>query len=185
MRSRDNIAALTWAGPRATLKNMKTTRKVVVIAASLALFSSAAHAGPPVVVHVASPDTIRIAQRGTASAAVKVTIDKGYHVQAHPASADYLIATELTFKPLRGIKAGKLAYPVGAAYSLQGSDEKLSTYNGEISIQVPLRASDSVRPGDYTLEGSLRFQACDDKACFAPATLSVSVPVHVDKRRRK
>jgi thiol:disulfide interchange protein DsbD len=164
---------------------MKNTLKIAVLAASLALFQNTAHAAPPVVVHVTSPDTVRIAQRGTASAAVKVSIDKGYHVQAHPASADYLIATELTFKPLRGIKAGKLAYPAGAAYSLQGNDEKLSTYNGEISIQVPLRASDSVRPGDYTLEGSLRFQACDDKSCFAPATLPVSIAVHVDKRRRK
>ena len=95
------------------------------------------------------------------------------------------IEVELTFKPLRGIKPGKPAYPAGAVYSLQGSDEKLSTYSGGITIQLPLRVSDTVRPGDYTLEGSLRFQACDDKACFAPANLPVSIAVHVDKRRRK
>lgn len=164
---------------------MTKALRIAASAAGLVLFLNTAHAAPPVVVHVASPDTIRIAQRGAASAVVKVSIDPGYHVQAHPASADYLIATELTLKPLRGIKAGKPVYPAGASYSLAGSDEKLSTYSGGIAIKVPLRASDSVRPGDYTLEGSLRFQACDDKACFAPANLPVSIAVHVDKRRRK
>ena len=161
---------------------MKTILGSAALAAGLILLAASASAAPPVVVHVAGPDTLQLAQRGSGSALVKITIDKGYHVQAHPASADYLIATELTFKRLRGVRAGKLVYPAGTAYSLQGSDEKLSTYSGELVIQVPLRVTDEVRPGDYTLKGSLRFQACDDKSCFAPANLPVSLPVHVARR---
>ena len=135
-------------------------------------------------VHVSAPDTLVISQRGKGVAHVKLVIDTGYHVQANPASADYLIATTLQLKVPRGLKASKPVYPKGTPYSLEGTTEKLSTYEGAVDVGLPLRATDEARPGAYTLHGTLRAQACDAKACYAPADFSVDIVVRVEKRKR-
>lgn len=159
--------------------------RLISAASALALVLAApVLAAAPVVVHVSVPDTLVIAQRGKGTAHVKLAIDAGYHVQANPASADYLIPTALKLKAPRGLKVSRAVYPKGTPYSLEGTTEKLSTYEGSVEVNVPLRATDEARPGSYTLHGTLRAQACDARACYAPADFPVDIVVRVEKRQR-
>jgi hypothetical protein len=121
-------------------------------------------------------------ERGKADTAhVTVTVQPGFHVQANPASDEYLIPTTLTVTASRGITAGKLLYPKGKEHKLQGSEDKMSTYAGTFEIAVPLKAARTATFGPRKLRAALRFQACDDKACFAPTSIPVEIEVQVVK----
>ena len=56
---------------------------------------------------------------------------------------------------------------------------ELLTYEDTFEIIIPLKASESAQPGDWVLQGSLRYQACDARSCLFPASVSVSLPVRV------
>jgi hypothetical protein len=80
------------------------------------------------------------------------------------------------------IVLGKIEYPVGEDASFPFSpDEKLSVYSGDFTITVAVHPMQSVVPGKYEMHGVLRYQACDNAACFPPKTLPVSFEVKVVK----
>ncbi len=134
---------------------------------------------PDELVTVSSPALVIVAQGGGGQARVSVTVADGFHVQANPASADFLIPLRLQLRAKGGVRATIPVYPPGEPYRLEGMPNELMTYNGSIEIVVHLTAGDSAQPGDRTLRGVLRYQACDDRSCRIPASVPVSVPVRV------
>ena len=154
-----------------------------LIPAALAAFCGPASAGitsmGEKVVSVHPVPAVSI-ERGKADTAhVTVVVQAGYHVQANPASDAYLIPTTLKATATRGITAGKSIYPKGKEHKLQGSEDKMSTYEGTFEIAVPLKAARTATYGSRKLKAALRFQACDDKACFAPTSIPVEIDVQV------
>jgi hypothetical protein len=101
-------------------------------------------------------------------------VDEGFHVNSHTPSSDLLIATGLKLDAVDGVKVLDVAYPKGSAFHLpQGGGEMLDVYQGE--FRVVLRVV--VPKGQNTLTGGLRYQACDNTACFPARTLPVTVAV--------
>ena len=49
--------------------------------------------------------------------------------------------------------------------------EALDVYSGPFTVRLPLEAV----KGDHTLTGTLRYQACDNAACYPPKSLPVEV----------
>ena len=58
-----------------------------------------------------SPEEVTVEPGETADARVRLTIDKGFHVNANPPSFSYLKATELEVKPDAGISIDFTKYP--------------------------------------------------------------------------
>src|SRR5439155_1777824 len=54
---------------------------------------------------------VRIAPGGAARARVRIAIAHGWHIDANPASPDYMIATAVTLAPAGGVSAGVPRYP--------------------------------------------------------------------------
>ncbi|HWB33387.1 MAG TPA: protein-disulfide reductase DsbD N-terminal domain-containing protein [Acidobacteriaceae bacterium] len=97
----------------------------------------------------------------------------GYHVNSHKPTESFLIPTALTLKPSTGVKAGEPIYPAGSTYSFAfDPKEKLSVYAGDFVVKIPVTAS----PGGRVMDGELRYQACNNAACFPPRTLTIKVP---------
>jgi hypothetical protein len=107
---------------------------------------------------------------------VAVDIDSPYHIQANPSKEGY-IATELELGPLKGFKLDKVVYPKAKESVISG--ERLPVYEGKISIKAEVTADKSVKPGKYTLPISLKYQGCDQKACFPPTTLTAKTTVAI------
>ena len=59
--------------------------------------------------------------------------------------------------------------------------EKLSVYSGEFTLAVVVRPLVHVVPGKYMLHGQLKYQACDNAACYPPKQLPVEFEVKVVK----
>jgi hypothetical protein len=77
-----------------------------------------------------------------------------------------------------GVKVAGEEYQKGSAFRLSvgsaaGSGETLDVYRDEFRVSVRVVAP----KGASTLTGLLRYQACDNAACFPPKTLPVSVAV--------
>jgi hypothetical protein len=145
------------------------------LAAALAL------AGPPVPVTVRAEE-VRVAAGGTAEARVAVRIRPGFHVQANPAAEEFLVPLTLDLAEGLPVRVGRPVYPPGRPHRLRGAARDLLTYQGEVTVRVPLRVErDGARGRDeaVVLHGSVRYQACDDRVCLKPSTAALRLAVRV------
>jgi Disulphide bond corrector protein DsbC len=109
-------------------------------------------------------------------------IPGGYHINSNAPKSEFLIPTALKMDLPTDIVLGKIEYPAGEDRSFPFSpDEKLSVYSGDFTIAVAVHPLASVVPGKYQMRGVLRYQACDNSACYPPKNLPVSFEVRVLK----
>lgn len=134
---------------------------------------------PPADVVRAETSNVDIKAGGSAEASMKLTIASGYHINANPPSFSYLKATELQIEPNEGITPGKPVYPASVTRKFAFSKDPLAVYEGEATIKLPINAASNAKPGEQTLKGKLRIQACDEEACYPPRTIETSIPVTI------
>ncbi|MGA8620477.1 MAG: protein-disulfide reductase DsbD domain-containing protein [Candidatus Sulfotelmatobacter sp.] len=109
-------------------------------------------------------------------------VPPGYHINSNMPKSEFLIPTALKMELPTDIILGKIEYPAGADMTFPFSpDEQLSVYSGDFTIAVGVHPMRSVVPGKYLMHGVLRYQACDNAACYPPKTLPVSFEVKVVK----
>jgi hypothetical protein len=96
----------------------------------------------------------------------------GFHVNSHTPKSELLIPTQITLQPAVGVKAEAVEYPAGTSYSFSfDPSEKLDVYSGAFTVKLPVVAV----AGTHTVDGTLRYQACDHAACYPPKSLPVQV----------
>jgi hypothetical protein len=109
-------------------------------------------------------------------ATIKLKIAPPFHVNANPPSEKNLIPTELEFAAQNGISLEKAIYPPGELKKFAFSEKPLAVYEGEIEIRLLLKTI-AAADGVQTLNGTLRFQPCDDEVCYRPQTVKIALPV--------
>lgn len=134
---------------------------------------------PAALVSIGPIEPLSVAAGDRVAIRVPVRVADGYHVQANPAAGEFLIPLEVTLGGAEGVVPGAPGYPPGHRYRLQGMEDDLLTYEGEVVLSVPVDVDEAARPGARTLEGAVRYQACDRKRCFAPATVGFDVAVEI------
>jgi uncharacterized protein YyaL (SSP411 family) len=118
---------------------------------------------------------VRAAARGAShpdrdEITVTLVIDPGYHVNANPASADYLIPTVVI---VPGAPDAEMSYPAGLAFKPRFSPEGISVYEGSVQINARLP-----KGGLASIAGTplrIEVQACTEQICLPPATFTTSV----------
>ena len=98
---------------------------------------------------------------------VTVVIDPGYHVNANPATFDYLIPTTLS---VEGVPDLRIEYPAATFFKPQFAPDGLKVYEGRIALIGSAPKGTLVQRSSTT--AALRVQACNDETCLPPATLS-------------
>lgn len=134
-------------------------------------------ASPPIVDVKVAPVTL--AAGGVTEARITLVVADGYHIQANPASGEFLIPLRLDLRGRGGVRVGKPGYPRGRPYRLPGADVDWMTYEGTLEVAVPLEAQESAPEGERVLRGVVRYQACDDGRCLFPESVPVAFPVRV------
>ena len=130
-----------------------------------------------------SPAPVTTVTRGKANSVnLEFHVESGFHINSNKPSAEYLIPTVLKLQTPTDIVVGKITYPPGQEMSFAfAPDEKLSVYSGDFSVAVSVRPLASVLPSKYEFHGNLRYQACDNAACYPPRNLPVKFEVKVVK----
>ena len=135
---------------------------------------------PAPVVRVVGMERLSVAPGASQDTEIRITVVEGFHVQANPAANEFLIPLKLEFESRDGFEVTDIRYPPGEPYRLQGADEDLLVYGGTFAVPVTVRASADAREEAVTARGRLRYQACDDRICLAPATLHFDLKARVE-----
>lgn len=104
---------------------------------------------------------------------VDVVPKEKMHVYA-PGQPGY-IAIALTLDADAPVKAaGKPKYPAGEKLFMPALDETQLVYGKPFRITQDVTLRPGARSGPVTIKGSVRYQACDDRICYKPATVAVT-----------
>jgi thiol:disulfide interchange protein len=74
---------------------------------------------------------------------------------------------------------GAIAYPEAFDLAQEGQPEPLAVYGHDFTIRVAITVAGDIGTGALVIPARLRYQACDDKLCYAPATAEASWAVNV------
>ena len=121
-----------------------------------------------------------VAKRGAvAEARIQVALLAGYHCNSNTPSEDYLIPLHLAWSPGELESLG-VTYPKPRMEKYEFSDKPVSVFTGKFELVARFKVAAKVPPGLGMLTGSLRYQACTDKACFPPRTVPVRLPYMIE-----
>jgi hypothetical protein len=130
-----------------------------------------------------SPAPIVTVTRGKPNTVnLRFHVGAGFHVNSNHPKSEFLIPTALKLNPPTDIMIGGVGYPAGEEMSFAfAPEDKLNVYTGEFPVQVEVRPLADVLPARYMIHGELRYQACDNAACYPPKKLPVQFEIKVVK----
>ncbi len=104
----------------------------------------------------------------------------GFHINSNKPTSELLVPTVLSLDPPTDIVVGKITYPAGVDANFEfAPSETLNVYAGKFDITALVTAAKAATPGKYRVHGLLKYQACDNRACYppkkAPADFDITV----------
>ena len=119
-------------------------------------------------------------KRGTAvQAKIPLIVDAGFHVNSNTPNEEYLIPLKLTWKSTGALEGGQVIYPKAMQEKYEFSEKPLSVFTGRFEVTANFKVAPNAGAGPGVAAGQLRYQACNDKACFPPKTVEINVPYSV------
>ena len=120
-------------------------------------------------------------QRGSSvQATLVMDIPSGYHVNSSRPLEKFLVATQLQIDVPNGIRVGPVIYPRAVLRNFKFSKSKVSVYEGRATMRVNVIVPKNFAPGSAELKARLRYQSCNDEACFPPQTREISLPLTIN-----
>jgi hypothetical protein len=133
-------------------------------------------------VSVSPIDPLEVTQGKAGNVDVRFRVSPGFHINSNTPKSEYLIPTALRIDAPTDIMIGRISYPAGRDMTFPfAPDEKLNVYSGDFTVSLLVQPLHSVTPGRYAVHGMLKYQACDNAACYPPKTLPVNFDVKVLK----
>lgn len=143
---------------------------------SALLSTNLAFAQTPVLT-VKPPIGVVVKKGATVDVKVNASLNEGFHLNSHTPTEDYLIPLTLKWDgPLQEVDT---VYPKPQMEKYSFDDKPLSVLTGQFPLVTKFKAPASASPGPVTLNGKVRYQACNDHSCFAPKTVPVTLTVQV------
>lgn len=129
------------------------------------------------------PPEIKSVYRGhPGTVELQFRISSGFHINSNQPKQEYLKKTELKLDAPTDIAVMKVAYPAGEDRSFPfDPSEKLNVYSGDFAVDVTVRPLKTVLPAKYAVHGTLKYQACDNAACYPPKQMPISFEIKVSK----
>lgn len=112
---------------------------------------------------------------------VVLNIEDGWHINPNPAPDEFVIPTELTLKSTNKVKAVDLSFPEPEEKEVPELNKTIQFYSKQVEIRGVLEIPKTAAGKPETLEFLIKYQACNDKRCLRPTTLTIAVPVPVAK----
>jgi len=106
---------------------------------------------------------------------VDISIPQGWHINSNKPLQKGLIPTRLTVnKEAKDWQISNIQYPAATTAKLGFQSEALSLYQGDIQIQLKLKA---VEGSSRILRIQLGIQACNDRICLPPENVALHLPM--------
>jgi DsbC/DsbD-like thiol-disulfide interchange protein len=131
--------------------------------------------------HLTIVATANVATAGRGSKVslfLDITPKPGIHVYA-PGAKEYL-PIAVTIDPQPGVTFGTMKFPKAETMEFDGDQvpvyQKPFRLVEEVSLGAALKTATTL-----TLSGTVKYQACDDRVCFIPASVPVSWTLQIRK----
>lgn len=128
---------------------------------------------------VAAVQSPVVAAGSTTRVALTVTLPATLHVQSDAPRDPSLIPTVLSIEAPAGVSVQHLIYPEPTDFEQEGQPQPLAVFPHEFVTGAQLLIAADAPAGDLVIPGRLRYQACDDRLCFAPQTATFEWTVRV------
>ena len=139
----------------------------------------------------ASASNARVRSGQRISLVLDVQLGPRLHVYAPGVNSDY-IPIEWSMKESPAIVVRAATYPASRMLRLEAIGETAPVFEGAFRLvrEVTVARDAAVRPlldaeGKLTIEGGLKYQACDDRVCYPPETVPVRWTLQVEGHDRE
>jgi hypothetical protein len=139
----------------------------------------------------ASASNARVRSGQRISLVLDVQLGPRLHVYAPGVQSDY-IPIEWSMKESAALTVRAATYPSSKILRLEAIRESAPVYQGTFRLvrDVTISRDQALRPlldaeGKLTIEGALKYQACDDKVCHPPETVPVRWSLQVEGHDRE
>ncbi len=124
---------------------------------------------------------------GRATLIVDLELKPGMHVYAPGVEGGYL-PIEWKMPESKGWLAHAVNYPASRKLRLEAINETVLVYSGQARLSRDLTVGQQPEAGPLlgpertlTVEGSFRYQACDEMQCFPPRTVPLKWTFKIDR----
>jgi len=155
------------------------TRNLVSLAVTLLLSAAAgAQTQEKVTADPISPVTVRMGSR--APMQITLHVQPGFHINSSQPLTPELIPTQVHFTPPEDLVIAKVQYPAGVLMSFPfDPTNKLSVYSGSVVVKATVLPSPKAAAGTYTVHAEVKYQACDNSACYPPKRMPIAFDVKI------
>jgi len=110
-----------------------------------------------------------------------VNVRQGFHINSHKPLDRFLVPTVVKFDEREEIVFGPVVYPQPKLKPFSFSTNKVSVYEGKISIFAQAKLCEGISVESIEVSGVLAYQACNDQTCFMPGSVKFKIPLKVVK----
>jgi thiol:disulfide interchange protein len=103
-------------------------------------------------------------------AALQVRLPERFHVQSDAPRDPTLIPTVLSVDAPEGVTVAEIVFPPASEFNQIGQSQPLLVFEHAFTIGVRFDIAPAVPIGRLEVPARLRYQACDDRLCYAPVT---------------
>ncbi len=111
--------------------------------------------------------------------AVRVDIEKSWHINSDKPNESYLIPTVISIDTSNGFSLKKVVYPKADNIKVGFSDQMLSVWEGEIFISAIIAVPQNLAVGNYKLPIKILYQSCNNQTCASPVSAADTITIHV------
>jgi Disulphide bond corrector protein DsbC len=128
---------------------------------------------------IGEPSKVAGKRNAAVQAKIPVTVLAGFHVNSNQPSEEYLIPLKLTWTATGALEPGAIVYPKPSLEKYEFADKPISVLTGSFDLVANFKVAGNAPAGPGSAAGKLRYQACNNRACFAPKTVDVTVSYQV------
>jgi DsbC/DsbD-like thiol-disulfide interchange protein len=125
------------------------------------------------------PQRVAGKRNAVVQATIPCTVQTGYHVNSNTPAEDYLIPLKLTWTATGALQPEQVIYPTPQTEKYAFSDKPLSVFTGKFDVTVNFKVAANAPAGPGIAAAKLRYQACNDRACYPPKTIDIAIQYQV------
>ena len=125
------------------------------------------------------PQQVAGKRNAAVQAKIPVSVRPGFHVNSNTPTEEYLIPLNLTWTAAGALESGPVTYPKPSMEKYEFAEKPLSVFTGDFELVANFKVAANAPAGPGAAVGKLRYQACNERACFPPKTAEVTVPYQI------
>ncbi|HJT86672.1 MAG TPA: protein-disulfide reductase DsbD domain-containing protein [Bryobacteraceae bacterium] len=110
---------------------------------------------------------------------IPLSVRPGFHVNSNKPNEEYLIPLKLTWTDTGALEPGPVEYPRPTTEKYEFAQKPLSVLTGSFDLVANFKVRPQASAGPGAASGKLRYQACNDRACYPPKTIDITVPYQI------